>query len=307
MAEITKHFTIEPEMVSTLHDMDDEDLRSFAELHEDPTSSVQFELCICTCFLVFKRTGSTEYLQRAVQRAKEWVTLTPDNHRQHAQRSEVSNMLSARMYLAEVNQQAGMEGTSLAIIDRTMVSDRVLNMTWNSEDLNRVVEVAKMVVAITRPDYPHRAHRFSNLGSLLFRRFEQTGIMDNLEHAVKANHTAIEASSPNSPNRAAMVSSLGNKLTCRFQWTGEMQDLDRAFEVTQLAVDIIPSNHKFRPDCLINLARCFGGRFEWMGRMNDINNAVEIAEEAVDAAPCGHPNRALFLINLGKFLGMRFE
>lgn len=218
MAEITKQFTIEPEMASSLHDMDDEDLRSFAELHEDPTSDVQFELYICTCFLVFTRTGSMEYLQRAVQRAKEWLTVTPDDHQQRTRRSEVFDMLSARMYPAENNQQAGTEGGSLTTTKSAMVvRDRVLDMTWNIQDLNTAVEVAKKVVAITQPNHPHRAHRFSNLGSLLFRRFEQTGIMDNLEHAIKADNTAIEATSPNSLDRAGMSSSLGNKLTCRFE------------------------------------------------------------------------------------------
>ena len=51
------------EMVSSLHDLSDEELRSFAELHKDPANDAQIELFVYTCFFIFTKMGSVEYLE----------------------------------------------------------------------------------------------------------------------------------------------------------------------------------------------------------------------------------------------------
>lgn len=302
-----KLFAIESDMVSSLYDMDDEDLCSFAELHEGPTSDVQVELYICTCFFVFTRTGSMNHLKRAIQQAKRWVTVTPDDDQQHARCSEVFDMLSARMFLAENSQQAGVKGASLAMVKRVEIEDKTLDRVWDLEDLNRAIMVAKKIVAITPSDYSDRADNFDDLARLVYRRFEKMGNIADLDDAIKANSIAVEANSPISLKRASMLGSLGNKLTCRFEWIGEIQDLHRAFKVTRLALETFRSNYKSPPRILNNLARCFGARFEWMGKTSDINQAIEFVGEAVEAAPADDSDRTLFLLNLGRYLCRRFE
>ena len=90
-------FSIEAEMASSLHDMSDEDLRSFAELHEDPANDKQIELYIYTCFLIFKRTRSTEYLEQAIQRTEGWIEVIGLDHPDRARRFQIFDMMSARM------------------------------------------------------------------------------------------------------------------------------------------------------------------------------------------------------------------
>ncbi|KAJ0130253.1 Vegetative incompatibility protein HET-E-1 [Fusarium oxysporum f. sp. albedinis] len=68
-------FHIDVEMASLLSDMSEEDLRSFAETQEDPISDEQIELYIFSCFFIFQKTCSVEYLERATQRAEEFNTL----------------------------------------------------------------------------------------------------------------------------------------------------------------------------------------------------------------------------------------
>ena len=90
-------FCIEPEITSSLQDMNNEDLRSFAELHEDPVNDVQIELYVFTCFLLFKRTLSTEHLQQAIQRMEGWVAVTSPDDPNRGRRFQVFDMMSARM------------------------------------------------------------------------------------------------------------------------------------------------------------------------------------------------------------------
>jgi hypothetical protein len=90
-------FDVELEMANLLRDLSDEDLRDFAELQEESASDAQIELFIYTCFLIFTRTASTEYLARAIGRAEGWVAVTPDDHPQSARRSKILDTMSARL------------------------------------------------------------------------------------------------------------------------------------------------------------------------------------------------------------------
>ena len=97
MAEM-ELFRIDHELTTSLYNMDDEDLRSFAELQEDPTNDEQIELYIYTCFLIFTKMHSREYLEQAIQRTEGWVAVTPAGHPDRIRRSHVLDMMSARMH-----------------------------------------------------------------------------------------------------------------------------------------------------------------------------------------------------------------
>jgi hypothetical protein len=84
-------FRIDHEIATSLHGMDDEDLRSFAELQEDPINDEQIELYIYTCFFIFEGTRSTEYLEQAIQRTEGWVAVTLADHPDRARRSHIRN------------------------------------------------------------------------------------------------------------------------------------------------------------------------------------------------------------------------
>ena len=93
----TELFRVEPEMATLLHDMSNEDLCSFAELHEDPVNHVQIELYIFTYFLLFTRTLLVEYLEQAIQRTEGWVAMAGLDYPDRARRFQIFNMMSARM------------------------------------------------------------------------------------------------------------------------------------------------------------------------------------------------------------------
>jgi hypothetical protein len=99
-------FRVEPEMATLLHDMSNEDLCSFAELHEDPVNDVQIELYVFTYFLLFTRTLSMEYLKQAIQRTEGWIAVTGLDHPDRARRFQIFDMMSARIceltYISEL-------------------------------------------------------------------------------------------------------------------------------------------------------------------------------------------------------------
>lgn len=90
-------FHIEPEMASLLNDTFDKDLCSLPQLQEDPANDAQNEFFIYTCFLIFTRRGSMEYLERAIQRAEGWVAESANDHPDRSRRLEILDKLTARI------------------------------------------------------------------------------------------------------------------------------------------------------------------------------------------------------------------
>ncbi|KAK2469063.1 hypothetical protein H9L39_19331 [Fusarium oxysporum f. sp. albedinis] len=101
-------FHIDVEMASLLSDMSEEDLRSFAETQEDPISDEQIELYIFSCFFIFQKTCSVEYLERATQRAEGWFAIAAKDHPDRARRLQLLDMMSAR-----VSQLSALTGDAL--------------------------------------------------------------------------------------------------------------------------------------------------------------------------------------------------
>jgi hypothetical protein len=90
-------FHIEREMASLLNDTCDEDLCSLPQLQEEPANDEQNELFIYICFHIFTRTGSMDYLERAIQRAEVWVAESANDHPDHARRLEILDKITAKI------------------------------------------------------------------------------------------------------------------------------------------------------------------------------------------------------------------
>jgi hypothetical protein len=101
-------FNIDAEITSSLDYMSDADLRSFAELHEDPASDEQIELYIYTCFLIFTKTRSAEPLEQAIQRTEGWIAVTTSDHPDRARRFHILGMMSARMRQLSEMEEVGL-------------------------------------------------------------------------------------------------------------------------------------------------------------------------------------------------------
>jgi hypothetical protein len=77
-------------------------------------------------------------------------------------------------------------------------------------------------------------------------RFDRTGSIADLEHAVNIVDAAVAATCDH-PDRAVVLSVLEHLLGSRFKHTGSMADLDRAIVVANEAVTATPQDHPDRP------------------------------------------------------------
>jgi tetratricopeptide (TPR) repeat protein len=283
-------FNVEVEMATLLQEMSNEELHSFAELHEDPANDDQIELYIYTCFFIFTRTHSMEHLRQAIGRMEGWIAEVPMDHPDRARRFRILDTMSDWM-------------SQVRVISDDVKSKRMGPM----DDIKPAVEVADMAVNSMSEDHSNRANSLNRLSAWINMRIEQTGLMDDINRAIELLDMALNSMPEDHPDRASLLINLAEKLGTQFQRTGSMDDINRAIEVADMAVDSTPVDHPARAGWLNSLGARLGGRFERTGSMDDLNRAVKVADMAVTSTPEGHLDRAGRLSNLGTWLGSRFQ
>ncbi|EPS45867.1 hypothetical protein H072_279 [Dactylellina haptotyla CBS 200.50] len=323
-------FDIDPEITSSLDELDDEELENFAESQlepqeQGPVNSKQVELYIYTCFLIFRKRHSPKYLEQAIHQTGGWIAklgVDPDNER----RLQILDFLSAWMIqsgfisatdtaspLLEDSQEIQPDFIPEMSIQIPEQHDVAIQLMRNYEQtgvlgtLNKAISIMQQNVELAgkyiTPDI------LNDLGVMLGMRFERTGAMDDLSCAIEAANMAVNATPQDDPTWASCLNGLGNRLGRRYERTGSIDDINRAVEVASMALDATPQDHPNRASRLGNLGNLLEMRFEQTGSssMEDINRAIEITDMALDLIPHDHPNRARYLNNLGNQLEARFN
>jgi tetratricopeptide (TPR) repeat protein len=305
----TELFSVDPEIATSLHELSNEDLCSFAELHEDPAKDEQIELYICTCFLIFEKTCSTKYLEQAIQRTEGWIAAIGPEHPDRARRLRLLDMMSARFIDQSVSQAPMSDDMDIQILRKNDQAIRLLQnykRTGIVEELDRAIIIMEQVIDATSQESIYLASMLSNLGTMLRRRFERTDSTDDLNRAVDVAEMTVKATPQDHPDRAIRLNNLANWLGIRFEQTSLIDDLNRTIDIADMAVNTA-QDHPYRAGFLSNLGNWLGTRFERTGSTDDLNYAVKVADMAVDSTPQDSPERASRLNNLGNLLGRRFQ
>ncbi|KAI1157268.1 hypothetical protein F5B18DRAFT_261330 [Nemania serpens] len=180
-------FHVDDDMATLLRSMDDEDLHSFAELHDDTASDEQIELYIYTHFLIFTKTQSMECLDQAIQRTEGWLATTPTDHPDHSRRFHILDMLVARKHqynllsediISMFQESRRKQGLKLEEINIQIASlnNQATNLAENYqqqgslESLNEAIRI--MDQAIEMAGVYIQPLMLSNLGAFLGMRFE---------------------------------------------------------------------------------------------------------------------------------------
>lgn len=88
-------FQIEPDLMSTLEDLDQEGLSDFAALYEGLKSDSEIEVAIFIHLLLFTKSSSPEFLERALQRAMRWAEATEVKDPDRSRRFQIVDMVLA--------------------------------------------------------------------------------------------------------------------------------------------------------------------------------------------------------------------
>jgi tetratricopeptide (TPR) repeat protein len=140
----------------------------------------------------------------------------------------------------------------------------------------------------------------------LWTRFERTGVLADVDEAIRLARQAVADTPADDPDRADRMDALRRALLDRFRRTGAMSALDAAVEWGRQVVVAIPADHPDRAGKLTNLGITLRTHFERTGSLVDLDEAIRVCREAVAATVAddpGYPERAS---SLGRALVDRF-
>ena len=188
------------------------------------------------------------------------------------------------------------------IHDNAMALLPVARRTSSRDLVAACLQMMEEALAGTAPGDPDLPVQLSNLGMVLFERYEQDGEGGDLSRALEAGLMSVASTPPDSPQLPLRQSNLVIALHARYKWTGEPADLDEAVEVGRKSLRI-PMGDPRRPTVLMNLTPALISLYERSGQPTELQEALALAEDAVRsdaAADVEHPGR---LTNLA--LGLR--
>lgn len=159
-------------------------------------------------------------------------------------------------------------------------------------------------------------------GSLLTRRFDESGLVSDLDTAIKIFEHIVNATTQGSSDWIRAKISLGNALRKRFEalslavgmrvaTTGSREvqecDLDAAIATYQEAVDGSERDSAVRARASGALAGALVRRFEVNGGGDDLDLAIDLFQDVLKNAEDGSSDWAVYNNNLGGALLLRFE
>jgi hypothetical protein len=125
----------------------------------------------------------------------------------------------------------------------------------------------------------------SNQAVSLAENYQRTGVMKDLNEAIRIIEQAINMTPIGHSHLVAMLQKLGFVLGLRYGWTGNMGDLSRAVEAADMALTATSGDHPDRAALLNNIGPWLGRQFKRTRVIDDLSRAVEVADMAVAAMP----------------------
>jgi hypothetical protein len=110
-------------------------------------------------------------------------------------------------------------------------------------------------------DHSHQLPNvLENLANSLVRRFQQWGVLSDLDEAVNLHQAALARRTATHPLRSNSLNGLAIALQLRFHQRGVQGDLDEAIKLHRATLALRQPGHPDRPMSLANLAGCLQDR-----------------------------------------------
>lgn len=295
-------FKIDPELVDLIDSFSNEDLISFAELHDGSRVDEHIELSIYADFAVYQRTHSSERYDRAVMRAEGWVAIAPNDLPDRKRRLEIFDALTASR--DEPRSQASTTNGGLL--------NRIVNAVREAEGpnllalLDQLIDEARGAVESTTPG---SLDRISSLITYMFAfrfKYMATHRREDMDNLLGSLEQLVEACTENR-EKMVWLKMLDKWYETRFEDSQDTADLERVVETSQRLVQRTPADD---PSRFPNLARvCLSSTqlFEETNSRADLDRAVEATSDALEAVPLDNPSRYGLLGLSGDLLRRRSD
>ncbi|KAG2343594.1 hypothetical protein BDR05DRAFT_989693 [Suillus weaverae] len=169
------------------------------------------------------------------------------------------------------------------------------------------IHLRRVVLELCPLGHQLRPRALDELAKAVEARFDQHGIIDDLDTSIQLGREAVSLCPEGHSNRDHYLNNLAYSLVSRFNHQGKPNDLDEAISLHEEALCLRPVGHKSRDLSLDNLGGAFIARFNKRGDIDDITRAISLYREALMLRPPEHPHRDNTLSNLAVALQARYN
>lgn len=227
------------------------------------------------------RTGALEDLQKSIQYAKATIAAAPDSD---PARFLYINNLACCMNIKFFQTSA-------------------------LEDIQDAVSYARATFEAVPQTHRLRDDCLSNLalylGTLsgfLNKRYERTGLVEDLEAAILHAKESVAVTPPADPDRGNRLHKLSIALSARYTRTRVLEDLHDSITYLEEALSTSNPTNPMHPHYLNSLALQFGSRYDRTRAVEDLQQAIQYANAALQNLPPADPAGAVYMSNLSTIL-----
>lgn len=222
----------------------------------------------------YLRRGGLNDLDRAIEGGEEALTLCPPGHPgRPAMLTLVASNYTARY-----------------------------SVRWCEDDMDKVVKIAKEMAAV--PKFQPVA--LSHLSQCILSRYQQFGVLGDLEKAIKASEEALRLTPHNPHERVSRLGDLAQCLLWSFERLGKKEDLERGILLYEDAIAATPDTDRNRAAMMSNLGSLYNSKFDQTGAAEDISKAIELTEHAIKVTPLHYLSHGAFLGTSSSIYAQRF-
>ncbi|KAJ5328560.1 CHAT domain-containing protein [Penicillium brevicompactum] len=309
----TDGFEIDDEVASSIRLLEKEELMEFAELYEDLTEDKEIELFIFTCVILFIRTDSLEWVDRAIKRAQLWTVSTPLENDQYKRRSKIRQSIR---HFAQINRPDQPLGDELAghrdleaRILRELFEGARYRLTASIEDLTDTINCRGNLLSRLPPTSPERMVGTIGLANLLDERFDKNTNLDFGDLRL-----AMEITDPLLPHLENFDPASGARLLMqRSKWLELLHrndedptTLDNAIDACHQALCLPLDSDELLYEIRENLARMLLTRGRIAKSLPDLNEAKAILEALLETPAGDSSDHCIVFGNLATCAGRTF-
>ncbi|KIK43349.1 hypothetical protein CY34DRAFT_717558 [Suillus luteus UH-Slu-Lm8-n1] len=138
-------------------------------------------------------------------------------------------------------------------------------------------------------DHSHQLPNvLENLANSLVCRFQQWGVLSDLDEAVNLHRAALARRAASHPLRSNSLNGLAIALQLRFHQRGVQGDLDEAIKLHRATLALRQPGHPDRPMSLANLAGCLQDRCVRLDVLSDLDTAISLHQAALEICLPSH-------------------
>ncbi|MDM8560201.1 CHAT domain-containing protein [Candidatus Parabeggiatoa sp. HSG14] len=144
-------------------------------------------------------------------------------------------------------------------------------------------------------------------GSIYQIRFNTTGILNDLDHALLLWKATIKQVHNHPSDLPRYLGALGAGLIRRYEVSENFSDLENGIEHLQKAASILPEHSLEKSRILNNLGAAVSARYRETQNVSDLENSIDIWQKLVELTPESWPTFPTRLANLGESLLQHYD